>query len=540
MVAKLVCDTLVASGGTPNNLTFDASGNVTVGNNLTVSGTTTQTGATTFTGAATFSSNITMSGTGARFLADFSNATVTNRPSFQTSTTNGSTGIYALPNGSSTAASWQATNNADPTNASKILIATNASTDVQLVSGINGTGTYLPLSFYTSGVANARLDTYGSLLLGTAISGTAPTTTTGLGTISTSGTLVMGSSFKRNRIINGNMAVDQRNAGASVTQSTTNVYTVDRWFCYGTVASKFTVQQTPSTTETGYATRLAAGFTNYLAITSSSSYSVGASDLFQIAQRIEGLNTADLAWGTSGAKSVTVSFWVYSSLTGTFGGSLGNGSNNRSYAFSYSIPVANTWTYISIPIAGDTAGTWTTNNTTSIYISYGLGAGSTYSGATGSWGATNYQTATGAVSVVGTNAATWYVTGVQLEVGSVATPYERQIYSDQLAQCQRYLPYFNIQAANFAVGTAFLTTLGFASLQYPVPVRTAPSGIVTSGNTDFNFGGVVTTNVSLNTGGQTSGVVGFTIGSASLTVGSSYLAGGRSGTSYIYFTGCEL
>ena len=112
----------------------------------------------THTAATTFGGNLTFSGASARFLGDFTNATVTNRVSFQTSTTNGTTGIYALPNGSSTAASWQATNNADPTNASKILIATNGSTDVQLVSGRNGSGTYLPLSFYTNGVSNAQLD----------------------------------------------------------------------------------------------------------------------------------------------------------------------------------------------------------------------------------------------------------------------------------------------------------------------------------------------------------------------------------------------
>lgn len=98
---------------------------------------------------------------------DFSNATLINRISFQTSTVNGTTGIYALPNGTATAASWQATNAADPTNASKILIATNGSTDVQLVSGRNGTGTYLPLTFYTNGSEKVRLDTSGNFFVGT-------------------------------------------------------------------------------------------------------------------------------------------------------------------------------------------------------------------------------------------------------------------------------------------------------------------------------------------------------------------------------------
>ena len=125
----------------------------------------------------------TITGTGSKITGDFTNATVASRNSFQTSTTNGSTGIYALPNGSSTAASWQATNAADPTNASKILIATNGSTDVQLVSGINGTGTYLPLSFYTNGTQQMQLSTAG-ILTGTAgnlmlVQGTSQASTSG-------------------------------------------------------------------------------------------------------------------------------------------------------------------------------------------------------------------------------------------------------------------------------------------------------------------------------------------------------------------------
>jgi hypothetical protein len=118
----------------------------------------------------------------------------------------------------------------------------------------------------------------------------------------------------RNRIINGDMRIDQRNAGASVTQSTSVAYTVDRWSCYGSVASKFTVQQQTSVVPTGY--------TYAIKATSSSAYTVGASEFFFIQQVIEGYNIADLAFGTANAKTVTLSFQVYSSLTGTFGGAL--------------------------------------------------------------------------------------------------------------------------------------------------------------------------------------------------------------------------
>jgi hypothetical protein len=156
MASTLKVDTIVHPTGTPDNITLDNAGNVTIGNNLTV------------TGAQTFSGNVTMSGTGARFLGDFSNATVTSRVAFQTSTTNGQTGIYILPNGTSASASLQASNNADPTNASKLIVGA-ASTEMQIASGINGTGTYLPLTFYTSGGQTAQFSTTrGTFTLGVA------------------------------------------------------------------------------------------------------------------------------------------------------------------------------------------------------------------------------------------------------------------------------------------------------------------------------------------------------------------------------------
>jgi len=137
----------------------------------------------------------------------------------------------------------------------------------------------------------------------------------------------------RNRIINGAMVIDQRNAGAIVTPN--NTYTLDRWSAGNTQTGKFTVQQTPSATETGYATRVAAGFQNYLAITSTSAYPVGSGDTFLFAHQIEANNVSDLAWGTASAKTITLSFLVYSSLTGTFGGAICNYASTRNYLFNY-------------------------------------------------------------------------------------------------------------------------------------------------------------------------------------------------------------
>jgi hypothetical protein len=277
----------------------------------------------------------------------------------------------------------------------------------------------------------------------------------------------------RNKIINGAMMIDQRNAGANVSTTTTAspVYTIDRWSYQCSTASKFTVQQNAG------AVTPPAGFTSYLGITSTSSYSVGSSDYFAIQQRIEGFNTADLSWGSANAKAVTLSFQVYSSLTGTFGGSIRN-DNGRYYLFSYTISSANTWTSISVTISGDTSGTWNTTNGASAQIWFALGVGSSLSGTAGSWSASNQIAPTGAVSVVGTNGATFYITGVQLEKGATATPFENRLYGTELALCQRYcFVETNDSSAYrwFAQGYNVSTTGASVARPLPVPMRSAPS-----------------------------------------------------------------
>jgi hypothetical protein len=236
----------------------------------------------------------------------------------------------------------------------------------------------------------------------------------------------------KNRIINGRMEIDQRNNGASVTPTVSGTYTLDRWAAYNSQASKYTVQQNAGSVTPP------SGFTKYLGVTSSSAYSVLTGDYFFINQAIEGLNIADLAWGTASAATVTLSFQVRSSLTGTFGGALKNGGSTRSYPFTYSIPVANTWTTISVTIAGDTTGTWATDNTSGLNVQFGLGAGTTFSGTAGAWATANFVSATGATSVVGTNGATFYITGVQLEKGSIATSFDFRDYGREFILCQRY------------------------------------------------------------------------------------------------------
>jgi hypothetical protein len=278
-------------------------------------------------------------------------------------------------------------------------------------------------------------------------------------------------SIMKNRIINGAMVIDQRNSGASVTPASA-AYTLDRWQAYQSTASKFSVQQNAGSVTPPI------GFTNYLGAISLSAYSVSSSDFFSIQQNIEGYNISDLGWGTANAKTVTLSFQVYSSLTGTFGGAFRNNGGTRSYPFTYTISSANTWTTISVTIAGDTSGTWLTTNGLGLTVLFSLGAGSTLSGTAGSWSGGNYTSATGATSVVGTNGATFYITGVQLEVGSSATGFEYRQYGQELALCQRY--YAKLQSgsssyAAFGSGLCNTSTQMYVYLKYPVSMRSSPT-----------------------------------------------------------------
>lgn len=255
------------------------------------------------------------------------------------------------------------------------------------------------------------------------------------------------SSVFRNRIINGAMVIDQRNAGASVTP-TSSSYTLDRWQATIAASSKISVQQSSTAP---------AGFKNSLLVTSLAATTVGSSDFYLIQQKIEGFNMADFDWGTANAKTVTLSFWVRSSLTGTFGGSFGNNAFDRTYPFTYTISAANTWEYKTVTVTGDTTGTWLSTNGTGIQLTFGLGSGSTYSGTAGAWAGAGYQTATGATQVVATNGATFYITGVQLEVGSQATSFDYRQYGTELALCQRYFE------TSFDTGTAPTSGVSFTN-----------------------------------------------------------------------------
>jgi hypothetical protein len=325
----------------------------------------------------------------------------------------------------------------------------------------------------------------------------------------------------RNRFINGAMNIDQRNAGASVSNNTAGQYTLDRWFIYGTQSAKFTAQQnagsvTPPT-----------GFTNYFGITSSSSYSVTSSDLFEFVQFIEGYNAADLGWGAANARPVTLSFWVRSSLTGTFGAGLTNNDNSRNYPFTYTISSANTWEQKTITIPGDTTGTWLKTNGRGIVVVFDLGSGSDWETTANAWNGTSTKfMPTGATSVVGTNGATLYITGVQFEEGSVPTPFEYRQYTTELQLCQRY--YWKIggapQYVRIGTGPANATNAALVTVFLQTPMRISPSAVTTTGSFGVWAGGTVfsVSAITIDTTSTSPYTTTISAASSGLTVGTTY------------------
>jgi len=302
-----------------------------------------------------------------------------------------------------------------------------------------------------------------------------------------------------NRIINGAMVIDQRNAGASVTPAD-GAYTLDRWRAGLSQASKLSIQQNSGSVTPP------SGFKNYLGVVSLSAYALTGSDVFMLQQKIEGYNVSDLMLGTASAATFTVSFWVRSSLTGLFGGSLINSASDRAYPFSYTISTANTWEQKSVTITGDTSGTWLTTNGSGLELRISLGGSGSYVGTANTWGTGNYVTPTGCVSVVGTNGATFYITGVQLEVGTVATSFDYRSYGTELALCMRYFEAILLNSYS-ATGQAYSTSGGEVPIYFTVKKRADPT-------------------ITLPTTGSAGGQIAFTTASANIpaTIGANTTA----------------
>jgi hypothetical protein len=284
------------------------------------------------------------------------------------------------------------------------------------------------------------------------------------------------SSIMKNRIINGEFKVSQYNGTSSSTPAGDG-YFIDRFRTVFTGSTKFTIGQNLNSVTPPV------GFINYAGLQVATAGSLGATDYNTIQQNIEGVNVSDLAWGTANAKTVTLSFQVYSNITGTFGGALQNSSNNRSYPFSYSIPTANTWTTVSITIAGDTSGTWLTTTGVGIRVFWSMGTGTTYSGTAGAWAGSFLTSVTGATTIMASTSNVFYITGVQLEVGSSATGFEYENYTSLLQKCQRYYQRIGstgVSGGAVASGVSYNTALAIAYAKFTTTMRAAPTGSVTS------------------------------------------------------------
>jgi hypothetical protein len=311
------------------------------------------------------------------------------------------------------------------------------------IARATGQATFSALPSFPGGALNYVLATNGAGVLAWAPPGAytlPPASTTTLGGVKVDGTTIKAASdgtistvlvpMGDNRIINGDMRIDQRWNGASINQSN---YSVDRWEFGATVSALGNCGQNFN------AAVGPVGFPYCLGFQSSSAHSSAATEALIIAQSIEADMVSDFAWGTPNAQPVTLSFWANSSLTGTFSGSIRNYPATRAYPFTFSLPTANVWVKFTVTIPGDTAGTWVmSGNGGALSLSFDYGSGSNFRGPAGVWASANYTAATGAVSVVATNGASLYLTGVKLEIGSVATPYNRQSPAKSLADCQRY------------------------------------------------------------------------------------------------------
>jgi hypothetical protein len=360
-----------------------------------------------------------------------------------------------------------------------------------------------------------------------------------------------GSAGFKNKIINGAMMIDQRNAGAALTYSASEaVYNVDRWQAGAIGGGTFTTRQMDSanTSASNYeASSAPTGFTDSLKITvGTADTSLASTDRYSIYQYIEGNNVADLDFGMATAKTVTVSFWTKSSVVGTYGVYLMNGSYNRGIPSTFTINVANTWEYKTITFAGDITGTWFRDNRFGLALGVSFAMGTTYQGTKDTWTASAVFTTSSQTNFMATSGNTFYITGVQLEKGTTASSFEFRSYQKELMLCQRYLPYWKFDGSSQVFTNSFVmstTVSGVFSVTSPVPTRIAPTGLVVSSASHFaaseGDSGVTFSAFSLHSGSYTGLSVTWGSGTAK-TAFRPLVVYNTSTSAFFYGTGCEL
>ena len=375
------------------------------------------------------------------------------------------------------------------------LTAGNLTGALPAISGANLTGIAATDNVRTGILDVAGIATFrDNVNVGTAVTITSDGNVESVGVVTA--TALVGDFTPRNMLINGAMQVNQRGSGTLTVNSSSSQYPVDRWVSRGESSSKaFTIQQT-SVSSSGL------GIRNAVKVTSSQAASVGANDIFNFRQNIEGYTTGRLNLGESGCASMTLSFTVRSSVAGSHSGAIQNSAQNLSYPFTYTL-VADTWTDVKITIPPITSGSFNETDGVGLRVVFDMGSGSSFRGTAGSWNSAQDEGATGAVRILETNGATWEITKVQLEEGTVATPFEKKLFTDEISACERY--YYVMQANP----TSYLPTTSDGRSRinraFPTRMRSAPSGSMSnytlstksdgvtgyqsSGNTDVLYDG---------------------------------------------------
>ena len=334
------------------------------------------------------------------------------------------------------------------------------------------------------------------------------------------------STGRRNLVINGAMNVAQR--GTSFTSISSNTYTLDRWQLQAAGDGRSTITQSTTVPNNNFLYSMKVDVTT-------ADTSLGATDLQSFTQRIEGNAMYQLGLGTSSAKSLAVSFWVRSNKTGTYCVAIRNASGGRSITSEYSISSADTWEHKVITFSGDTTGTYSTNNSEGINLNFVLLAGTNHDGKTAdTWEANTAFATDNQVNLFDNTSNEWYVTGVQLEVGSAATEFEHRSFEEELAACQRYYKRYNVGSdtaySRLVVSTYSDTTSRFyVTMQLPVELRTTP----TMAQSSLTLNGQAVTSVA-NVGGTQAMSFVFNHG-GSIATNNQYQVYGASGTGTLEF-----
>ena len=331
----------------------------------------------------------------------------------------------------------------------------------------------------------------------------------------------------KNRILNGQMVIDQRNAGAAVTSS--GSFAVDRWFFNNATDGTLSVQQSTDVPS-------GSGFKYPLKMTATAGDgTIGASQYCNLQHRIEGFNFADTGFGASGASAVTLSFWVKATVAGNYSVALYNGAENRINPQQFSVLASNTWEQKTITYAGDTSGTWLTTNGVGANVTFYPALGSNFLGSAG-WNAGGTFGVTGQSNAIASNANIFAITGVQLEKGSTATSFDYRPYSAELAMCQRYYYKANSTGGNvlFGFGYNTATTESAFGISLPVTMRSIPTFTSSAAGTFLSQDNSnrVPTAVTMQTASVWAASVVFTITGATAGTGAKLLDNGAANLAF--------